>query len=93
MAQQQNSAQNFEFRTESQTGYQVKDLFSLLNDEVLNVRQQLEKIQNNKENISIADMFEMQMMMNHLSQVSEMSTAIVQQSNTAVQSMTRAMKS
>lgn len=93
MAQQQQSPQTFEFRAENQTGYQVKDLFNLLNEEVLNVRQQLQKIQSNKENISIADMFEMQMMMNHLSQVSEMSTAVVQQSNTAIQSMTRAMKS
>ena len=92
MAQQQ-SPQTFEFKAEGQAGYKVQDLFNLLNDEVLNVRQQLQKIQNNKENISIADMFEMQMMMNHLSQVSEMSTAVVQQSNTAIQSMTRAMKS
>jgi hypothetical protein len=93
MAQQQQSPQTFEFRAENQNGFKVENLFTMLNDEVLNVRQQLQKIQNNKENISVADMFEMQMMMNHLSQVSEMSTAIVQQSNTAIQSMTRAMKS
>jgi Family of unknown function (DUF5407) len=47
---------------------------------------------NANDSISIADMFEMQMMMNQLSQLSEMSTSIVSASNSAISSMARNVK-
>jgi hypothetical protein len=49
-------------------------------------------IQKTKSAISIGDMFEMQMLMNHLSQLSEMSTAVASASNTAIASMARNVK-
>lgn len=45
-----------------------------------------------KSEISIGDMFHMQMLMNKLSQFSEMSTGIVSASNTAIASMARNVK-
>ena len=42
--------------------------------------------------ISIGDMFEMQMLMNHLSQVSDMSSNVVSASNNAIGSMARNVK-
>ena len=57
------------------------------------VQRQLEALTaNDDKNISIADMFEMQMLMNHLSQLSEMSTAVVSAANTAISSMARGVK-
>lgn len=87
------SPQTYAF-TEEQVheGYSVKDLFALVNDEVANVKKQLQKLKDMGDQISIAEMFQMQMMMNHLSQLSEMSTDVVQQSNTAIQSMARNIK-
>lgn len=45
------------------------------------------------ESINIRDMFEMQMLMNKLSQLSEMSTGIVSAANSAISSMARNVKS
>ena len=45
------------------------------------------------ENISIVEMFEMQMLMNHLSQLSEMSGAVISASNAAIASLARNLKS
>jgi len=45
-----------------------------------------------KDAISIGDMFEMQMLMNHLSQLSEMSSSVVSASNNAIGGMARNMK-
>jgi hypothetical protein len=44
------------------------------------------------DSISIADMFSMQMSMNQLSQLSEMSTAVVSAANTSIESMARNVK-
>lgn len=41
----------------------------------------------------VADMFAMQMLMNHLSQLSEMSTSVVSAANSAISSMARNIKS
>jgi hypothetical protein len=45
-----------------------------------------------KDAISITDMFDMQTFMNHLSQLSEMSTAVINAANTAISSMARNVK-
>jgi hypothetical protein len=42
--------------------------------------------------ISIADMFEMQMMMNHLAQLSEMSSTVVSAANAAITAMAKNAK-
>jgi hypothetical protein len=46
-----------------------------------------------RDSISMAEMFEMQMLMNKLSQMSEMSSSIVSAANSAVSSMARNVKS
>jgi hypothetical protein len=69
-----------------------RDLFVIIGAKTLNARKKLEKIAAQREEINIGDMFEMQMLMNHLSQLSEMSTSIVSASNTAIASMARNVK-
>lgn len=75
-----------------QTGFSVKGLFQVLNNATVSAQTKLQQIQNNRSAISIGDMFEMQMLMNHLSQLSEMATSVVSASNTAIQSMSRNIK-
>lgn len=73
-------------------GFDVKFLFQVLNDATKSAMTKLGAIKNRRSAISIGDMFEMQMLMNHLSQLSEMSTAVVSASNQAIQGMARNVK-
>lgn len=75
-----------------QTGFNVSDLFSLVNDATISAKTKLLQIKAQKSAISIGDMFEMQMLMNHLAQLSEMSSNIVSASNQAINSMARNVK-
>jgi len=74
-------------------GFTVSDLFKVVNDATVSAQTKLNEIKNRRSSISIGDMFEMQMLMNHLSQLSEMSTNVVASSNTAIASMARNVKS
>jgi len=76
-----------------QDGFNVQALFSIVNNATDSAKAKLLIIQNEKSSISIGDMFEMQMLMNHLSQLSEMSTDVISASNTAISSMARNIKS
>jgi len=76
-----------------QTGFTVQALIGIINNAVSSAKAKLLQIQNNRSSISIGDMFEMQMLMNHLSQLSEMATDVVSASNTAISSMARNIKS
>lgn len=73
-------------------GFDVGALFHIVNDATRSAKAKLQEIKSRRSAISIGDMFEMQMLMNHLSQLSEMSTAVVNASNTAIQSMARNVK-
>lgn len=75
-----------------QSGFGVQTLFNILNAATVSAKTKLLEIKNRRSAISIGDMFEMQMLMNHLSQLSEMSTAVVAASNTAISSMSRNIK-
>lgn len=75
-----------------QRAFVVKDLFKLVNDATESAKAKLAIIKARKSAISIADMFEMQMLMNHLSQLSEMSTNVVSAANAAISSMARNVK-
>lgn len=75
-----------------QTAFEVKALFQIVNDATRSAKAKLLEIKNRRSAISIGDMFEMQMLMNHLSQLSEMSTAVVSAANQAVSSMARNVK-
>ena len=73
-------------------GIEVQTLFDGIQSAILEAKKKLELIKSKKDQFSICDMFEMQMLMNNLSQISEMSTAIVSASNQALLSMARAIK-
>ncbi len=79
--------------TTDNTGIQFDFLKGVVNEATQQVKTKLQKIQSNKSAISIGDMFEMQMLMNHLAQLSEMSTSVMSASNSAVSSMARNVKS
>ncbi len=66
-------------------------LKDLLNKSISEVMGKLRDFKG-KDDISIAEMFEMQMLMNHLSQLSEMSTNVVAASNQAIVMMARNVK-
>lgn len=74
------------------SGFSVQAMFGLLNDATESAKLKILQIKNNRSSISIGDMFEMQMLMNHLSQLSEMTTGVVSASNTAIMSMARGVK-
>lgn len=82
----------FFFGTHVQDGFSVSDLFQVVGDATRSAKAKLLEIKNRNSAISIGDMFEMQMLMNHLSQLSEMSTAVVSASNSAISSMARNVK-
>lgn len=75
-----------------QSGFSVKVLFSIINNATASAKAKLSSIKSRTTAISIGDMFEMQMLMNHLSQLSEMSTSVVSASNSAIASMARNVK-
>jgi hypothetical protein len=75
-----------------QSGFGVQTLFKIINDATISAKTKLLEIKNRRSAISIGDMFEMQMLMNHLSQLSEMSTNVVSASNSAIASMARNVK-
>jgi len=75
-----------------QSGFSVKNLFSIIQDATISAKVKLLQIKNRRSAISIGDMFEMQMIMYHLSQLSEMSTAVVSASNSAITRMAQNIK-
>lgn len=75
-----------------QSAFSVQSLFKVVGDATVSAKTKLLEIKNRRSAISIGDMFEMQMLMNHLSQLSEMSTNVVAASNTAIASMARNVK-
>jgi len=72
--------------------FDVETLVKVVTDATNSAKQKLEDIKSRGSAISIGDMFDMQMLMNHLSQLSEMSTSVVSASNTAILSMSRNVK-
>jgi len=73
-------------------GFKIDFLTSIVSDATVSAKRKLEILKARRSSISIADMFDMQMLMNHLSQLSEMSTSVVAASNTAIGSMARNVK-
>ena len=69
-----------------------RDLYVIIGAKALDVQKKLEAIAARREAINVTEMFEMQMLMNHLSQVSEMATSVVSAFNSAIASMSRNVK-
>jgi hypothetical protein len=78
--------------TNVQSGFSVAILFKVINNATASAQAKLSSIKTRRSSISIGDMFEMQMLMNHLSQLSEMATSVVSASNSAIADMARNVK-
>lgn len=72
--------------------FSMNALVTIVNNATISAKNKLTQIQNAGSSISIGDMFDMQMLMNNLSQLSEMTSAVVQASNTAINTMARGIK-
>jgi hypothetical protein len=72
--------------------YDMSVLVQLIDTLSAQGKNKIDTIRVTGDNISIADMFDMQMNMNHLAQMSEMFTSIVNATNTAVMAMARNIK-
>lgn len=75
-----------------QSGFSVKALFTAINNATISAKSKLSAIKGRRSAISIGDMFEMQMLMNHLSQLSEMATSVVSAANSSIADMARNLK-
>lgn len=74
-------------------GFKIEGLQSLIKDAEAIVLEKLTSIKTKaKEEVNIGDMFDMQWMMNKLSQLSEMTSAVVGAAHQAVSSMNRNIK-
>ena len=67
--------------------FNMEDLVKIVTDATIDVRNKIDDIKSRSSAISIGDMFDVQMLMNHLTQLSEMSTQVVAAANTSIQSM------
>ncbi len=72
--------------------FSMDTLIKVVTDATVSAKEKLNEIKAQRSAISIGDMFDMQMLMNHLSQLSEMSTSVVSAANTAILSMSRNVK-
>lgn len=69
------------------------ELLKIITDATADVRKKLGPIKQTGKSITIAGMFEMGVLMNHLGQLSEMSTSVARAANSAISSMARNGKS
>lgn len=77
----------------SRGGISIKGLVDGITTATDNVNKKLDVIRSQGSNISIADMFDMQMLMNRLAQLSETSSSVVSAAHSAISSMARNVKS
>ncbi len=75
-----------------QVGVEFSYLIDAINQLSSVAKSKIASIRSKKSAMSIADMFDLQMTMNKLSQFSEMSTSIISAMNTAIMSMSRNVK-
>lgn len=76
----------------SQEAISLTGLLKIVNAATVSAKTKLAQLHARRSSISIADMFDMQMIMNRLSQLSEMSTSVVNAAHTATSSMARNIK-
>lgn len=75
-----------------ESGFALDKLIDLVNQVSNDAKQKLNSISQLKSAVSIGDMFAMQMLMNHLSQMGEMSSAVVSALNTVISQFNRGVK-
>lgn len=69
---------------ERQAGFAFAPLADMINDLTNQVKQKIVDMRENQDTMSIADMFDLQMAMNKLSQMSELSTTVLAEANKAI---------
>lgn len=67
-------------------------LVSILSQATQQAKNEINQISGLQNNVAIGDMFNMQMQMNKLSQMTEMLTSVLSASNASIMSMARNMK-
>ncbi len=72
--------------------FNINFLISIVGNASVSAKSKLAILKARRSAISIADMFDMQMLMNHLSQLSDMSSNVVSAANSSIQSMARNIK-
>jgi hypothetical protein len=75
-----------------QADVKQQELFSQIDNATKQAKAKLNTLASQGDAISVADMFEMQMLMNRLSQLSEMATSVVSATNSAMSSIARNVK-
>jgi hypothetical protein len=75
-----------------QSDVKQQQLFSQIENATKQAKAKLNTLASKGNAISVADMFEMQILMNHLSQLSDMATNVVSAANSTVSSMARNVK-
>ena len=73
-------------------GFDVGELFAVINEATKSAKAKLLEIKNLKSAVSIGHMFDMQLTMQHLSQLAEMCGSLISASNQALMSMARGIK-
>lgn len=73
-------------------GFNIDTLISVIAKATQKVKDKLSEMSGDQSEVNIIAMFEMQMAMNHLSQLSEMTTGVVSASNSTIMAMARALK-
>jgi hypothetical protein len=75
-----------------QTSLNVRYMLDIVNDATVSAKAKLAQLKARQSSISIADMFDMQMLMNHLQQLSDMSSNVVSAANSSISNMARNVK-
>jgi len=75
-----------------EASFDLLQLIALVNQVSNDAKQKLNSISQQTSSVSIGDMFSMQMLMNHLSQMGEMASSVVSAINTAFSNLTRGIK-
>jgi hypothetical protein len=77
--------------TNYRAAFNPNSLATLINNATLIAQNKLTVLKSRGSAMSIADMFDMQILMNQLSQLSEMSSAVISAANSAVSKMAQAI--
>jgi hypothetical protein len=72
--------------------FDFRDMAAIVGAKTLDVQRQFKALASKGDAINVAEMFQMQMAMNQLSQLSEMSSSVMSAANTSIASMARNVK-
>ncbi len=72
--------------------FNMQALLDTINAATVEVKNQMDTISQAGSDVGVGDMFKLQMVMNKLSQLSEMSSSVISSANQAIYSMARNVK-